>query len=119
MTALQALTEVERPYASSIKCGVLYYPVFSDLQRNLVDVNAVIERSLRKDLPLLLVEVGKEHLEFRRGAELFTEKIHSTGMPLEHIYYADGVHGFDSQMDNPETRRIVRRTLDYMQQHLS
>jgi RNA polymerase sigma factor (sigma-70 family) len=118
MTALQVLTETQRPYASFIKCGVLYYPVFTDLQKPVVDVNAVLRKPLRTDLPLLLVEVGKEQLEYKPGAELFIQSIRSGGMPLEHIYYEEGVHRFDLYMDNVQTHEIVGRTIEFIYGHV-
>ena len=118
-TALQSLTETQRPYASHLRCGVIYYPVFRNNWSADDSAQNPLAKELREDVPLFYVEVGKEALEYKRSADSFARKIRSARIPLEHVYYEEGVHGFDIFMDSGRTREIIDRTIAFMKRHLS
>jgi RNA polymerase sigma-70 factor (ECF subfamily) len=118
IAALQPLTETHRPYASNVKCGVLLYPGFTHFRSAVDGLPAVFERNLRNDTPLFIVEIGKEALQYKPAIVAFVKKVRSTGMPLEHVYYEEGVHGFDLFMNGEKPRAIINQCLAYMRKHL-
>lgn len=117
-TALKALTVRNRVYSHCLRCSVIYYPVFQHFDKRTQNVPAVLKGNLRNDVPLLLVDVGKEAPELKAAAKAFAEKVHSTDMPLVHICYQEGVHGFDIYMNNSKSREIIGQTVSFMQTYL-
>jgi RNA polymerase sigma-70 factor, ECF subfamily len=117
-TALDVLTETQRPYSESIRCGVIYYPVFRRKQGLGSPSDNQLSERFRADVPLFYVEVGKEALQNKATADLFSRQIRSSGAPLEYVKYTEAVHGFDMYTKNQRTREIIDRTLAFMKRHL-
>jgi dienelactone hydrolase len=115
-----------------IRCAVLYYPILATPDKKDAEIIAASAKrfgfywtdlreikEIRKDVPLFVVSVGKEsHSEVKATAERFVREALSLGVPITFVHYADGQHDFDVQDDTPESRAIIRQTVDFLRLHL-
>lgn len=120
LAALEALTDKNQVYSKNIKCGVLYYPIINQFLQPAADAPVIpsLKKELRRDVPLLLVKAGKEREEWNQAIDLFIEKARALNIPLEYIFYEEGGHGFDTNLDNEKTRKIIQNTIDFIKKHL-
>jgi acetyl esterase/lipase len=120
----------ERP--SFIRCLVAYYGIM-DL-RPLIEPNDPEEAVQRLTTyspaahlgpgtdgiaPLLLVRAGQDHPGLTRSIDGFVAEALAQNHAIEIINYPQGHHAFDILDDTDEARTIMRRTLDFLGQHLA
>jgi hypothetical protein len=118
-TGLVALTDKGAQRSGATRCGVLYYPVVSYFMNKGEEVMpAPFKRALRSDVPLLYVKVGKDRPEWMEQSEIFLSANQKQGAPLKVISYDQGIHGFDTDQDNEESRRIVGQTIEFLKANL-
>lgn len=122
-TGLVALTDkAAQPPAP--RCGVLYYPVVSyfmnkSLNKDEEVMPAPFKRALRPDIPVLYVKAGKDRPEWIEGSDTFLAGAQKRGAPLQLVSYDQGIHGFDTDQDTEESRRIVGQTLEFLKANLT
>ena len=120
MTALGALAAKGADYRTSLKCGVIIYPIISYFMNTGEDVMpAPFKRQLRKDLPIFMVTVGNDRDEWKIAASTFLTNIQGKGLPVEVAHYAQGVHGFDTDQDTEESKALVAHTLTFLKDKLA
>jgi dienelactone hydrolase len=76
-------------------------------------------RPTRQDLPILMVRAGLDRSGLNSGMELFLKNALEADVPIEFINYLRGRHGFDGFDDNDDSRRIIRRTVDFLRAELT
>lgn len=120
----------ERP--SYIRCLVAYYGAM-DL-RPLIEPNdppEVAERltayspaahlgaGMDEVAPLLVVRAGQDHPGLNRSIEGFVAEALAQNHTIEVFNYPQGHHAFDILDDTDESRMIIRRTLEFLTEHLA
>jgi hypothetical protein len=116
--ALHVMTDKGSPYAQSIRCGVLYYPILGRFIGMDAPVAPALKRRLRKDLPLQIVEVPEEDPSWNEGVGFLIDQGRSEGVPLEHVYLENAFHGFDTALDTEQARDTIRSTIDFFRINL-
>jgi acetyl esterase/lipase len=122
------LTTFLRERPSHVRCLLAFYPVldpkpFQDRAPELTDELA--ERfSLASGLggdgsgalmpPLLLARAGLDNPLFNQGVDRFAEAALAANAPLELINHPQGRHGFDILDDDPRSRAILARAVDFL-----
>jgi len=120
LTALGALASKKADYRSSLRCGVIMYPIISYFMNTGEDVMpAPFKRQLRTDLPIFMVTVGNDRNEWMTAASTFTAGIQRRGLPVEVAHYAQGVHGFDTDQDTEDSKALVAHALAFMKDKLA
>jgi len=129
--ALTAQSLMQEPDAG-IKCAVLYYPILATPGGKDADIIAASAkrygfywtdlkkiRRIPREIPLFVVSVGKEsHPEVKSTTDHFVREAMSQGIPLTFVHYAEGQHDFDVLDDTPESRAVIRQTVDFLKLHL-
>lgn len=119
LTALGAMSAKGRDYGSSLRCGVVMYPVISYFMNKGEQVMpAPFKRELRNDLPIFMVTVGQDRPEWTEAVDAFLSGVDGKSYPLEVASYAQGVHGFDTDQDTDESRALISRAVAFMKGHL-
>lgn len=117
---------------AGIKCAVFYYPILATPDGKTNDIIAASAKrygfywtDLKKigripmEIPLFIVSVGKEsHPEVKSTTDHFVREAMSLGIPLTFVHYAEGQHDFDVLDDTPESRAVIRQTVDFLKPHL-
>jgi hypothetical protein len=120
MTALGALAAKDAAYRSSLRCGVVMYPVISYFMNTGDDVlPAPFKRQLRDDVPIFMVTIGNERPEWKDAVSTFLAGARERAYPIEVSHFEQGVHGFDTDMDNDESRALIARSLAFMKDKLT
>ena len=119
LTALGAMAAKGRDYSSSLRCGVVMYPIISYFMNKGDEVMpAPFKRELRADLPIFMVTVGQDRPEWTEAVDTFLSGIDGRGYPLEVANYAQGIHGFDTDQDTDESKALVAHAVAFMKDHL-
>ncbi len=119
LTALGAMAAKGRDYSSSLRCGVVMYPIISYFMNKGDQVMpAPFKRELRTDLPIFMVTVGQERPEWAEAVDTFLAGVDGKGYPLEVANYAQGIHGFDTDQDTDESRALVSHAVAFMKEQL-
>ncbi|HEY1251619.1 MAG TPA: hypothetical protein VGH97_10545 [Thermoanaerobaculia bacterium] len=74
---------------------------------------------IRTDLPVLLVEAGRDNAQLNSRIDALVSRAASSGAPWTVVYAPDAHHAFDALDETEESRRIVRETLAFFREHLS
>jgi hypothetical protein len=128
-TALSLLTKESKEY---VKCAVFYYGFTFELP----GTNKVSELStkigfafpailnvpdtLRWDVPTFLVRAGLDNTPYlNETLTRFIMLATSKNAPLEFRNLPNAQHGFDLLDDNDNSRETIKRTVDFIKQHLS
>jgi dienelactone hydrolase len=69
--------------------------------------------------PLLVVRAGRDHPELNRAIDGFLAGALAANLPVELVNHADGHHAFDTVDDTDESRRVIRRVLAFLGEHLT
>jgi acetyl esterase/lipase len=69
--------------------------------------------------PLLVVRAGRDHPALNRTIDAFVAAALAANLPLELVNHPDGHHGFDTVDDSEDSRRVVRRVLGFLREHLT
>jgi acetyl esterase/lipase len=118
----------------AVRCLVGYYPML-DLRIDLGPVAALIpevpaatlERfspaacvaipAPRPRPPLLLARAGRDQPFVNQGLDGFVQAALAAGLEIEILNHAAGQHGFDVRDDVERSRRIIARTIEFIQAH--
>lgn len=114
----------------AFRAGVFFYSFLADLgEQNVVATtaeqfgfrNPATNRGLLiESKPLLVVRAGKDEFAgLNETMDHYLEALANRNQDIEFIDYPEGVHGFDLVDSSPESRQIVRRSLDYLNEQLS
>ena len=104
--ALFLLYDDAGAYQQGLRCVVIHY-------------GEVKFGALPKNVALLVVEAGIDDLNTNANLEKLVARAREEGIQVEHILYADGVHGFEVTDDSQESMRILERTLEFMLTNLA
>lgn len=121
-----------RETGAGIKCAVFYYPILATPDGKNNDIIAASAKRygfywadlkkigrIPREIPLFVASVGREsHPEVRETTDHFVREAMSLGIPLTFIHYAEGQHDFDVLDDTPESRAVIRQTVDFLRLHL-
>jgi tetratricopeptide (TPR) repeat protein len=86
---------------SAIKVAVIYY-------------GTAPVKTVRLDLPVLMVRAGLDGLGLNRGIGEFVAAATAANAPLTFINIPAAHHAFDLRDDNETSRGVIVRTLDFM-----
>jgi acetyl esterase/lipase len=120
----------ERP--SSIKAVIAFYAVL-DIQQPPPGADSGLGPELRESFsairglgddarsapPILIGRAGLDHPWINGGTDRFVQEALARGATLDLLNHPDGRHGFDTLDDDARTRQIIRRTLDFLRDHLA
>jgi acetyl esterase/lipase len=68
--------------------------------------------------PLLVAKAGKDRPDINTSIDTFMAEASWRNLNVELLVHEQGQHGFDVRNDNNRSRAIIRRTLEFFQQHL-
>jgi acetyl esterase/lipase len=119
----------ERP--AWLRALVAYYAVL-DLQQPPPGADAGIGLELRQLFsplhalgpdargapPILVARAGLDTPWLNEGVDRFVQAAVRTGATLELLSHPDGRHGFDILDDDARSKEIIRRTLEFLEEHL-
>lgn len=91
---------------SFVKCAVVYYG------------NAELP-AIRTDLPVLLVRAGRDNPRLNEGIDRMAARAASEKAPWTVVYAPRLHHAFDILDETEESRRVVRDTVAFFQEHLA
>jgi acetyl esterase/lipase len=69
--------------------------------------------------PLLVARAGLDHPWLNGGLDRFVAAACAQGATLELLNHPQGRHGFDILDDDARSRQIIRRTLEFLREHLA
>lgn len=128
-TALSLLMQRERTY---LKCAALCYGYTLDLNgstrvadaaRQFGFVNPGVGKSVadvRGDLPLFIARAGQDRMPgLNEALDGFVFESLRGNVPVALVNHSDGPHAFDLFHDSEISREIIRRTLQFLQFHLT
>jgi tetratricopeptide (TPR) repeat protein len=73
---------------------------------------------MRQDVPTLVVRAGLDAQGLNMGIENFVQAALVQDARIEMINYLDGIHAFDIYDHSDESKAIIKRTVDFLKQHL-
>ena len=120
----------ERP--AWLRAVVAYYAVL-DLQPPPPEADSGIGDELRQSFsaicslgddargapPLLVARAGQDHRWLNGGTERFVQAAMTGGATLDLLNHPEGRHGFDVLDDDARSRQIIRRTIEFLRDHLA
>jgi acetyl esterase/lipase len=68
--------------------------------------------------PLLVARAGQDNPALNATVDAFVQQALARNAPLELLNHPAGRHAFDMLDDDPRSREIVRRTLEFLKEHL-
>jgi acetyl esterase/lipase len=69
--------------------------------------------------PLLVARAGLDHPSLNATIDRFTAAALARNAPLEVLNHPEGRHGFDILDDDPRSREIAARTIEFLRTHLA
>jgi dienelactone hydrolase len=119
------------PGSDYVRCIVACYGPL-DLQRSRASFPAVVSDKTLRDLsalhyltttaaqlsPIFVAKGGLDTPRLNESIDRFVEEARSRGIPLEVMEHLQGRHGFDVLDDDARTREIIKRTLDFVKEHI-
>jgi dienelactone hydrolase len=69
--------------------------------------------------PVLVVRAGRDHPDLNRAIDEFLAAALAVNLPVELVNHPGGHHAFDTVDDTDESRRVIRRVLAFLGEHLS
>ena len=128
-TALSLLTNESKDY---LKCAVFYYGFTFELpgSTKVSELSTKIgfafpailgvPDTLRWDVPIFLVRAGLDNVPYlNETLSRFIMLATSKNAPLEFRNLPNAQHGFDILDDNDNSKETIKRTVDFIKQHLS
>jgi acetyl esterase/lipase len=79
---------------------------------------AALGADARKAPPVLVARAGRDHPWLNGGIDRFVAAALASGATLDLLTHPDGRHGFDILDDDPRSKAIIRRTLDFLRERL-
>jgi acetyl esterase/lipase len=73
----------------------------------------------RKAPPVLVARAGLDHPWLNGALDRFVQAASAAGATLDLLNHPEGRHGFDILDDDARTRQVIRRTLDFLRDHLA
>lgn len=73
---------------------------------------------MRQDVPTLVVRAGLDAQFLNMGIENFVQAALVQDARIELVNYLNGIHAFDLYDASGESKAIIRRTVDFLKQHL-
>ena len=70
-------------------------------------------------MPVLITRAGLDVASINESIDRWVVNALAVEVPVTLINYPQGVHGFDLRNDTPESREIIRQTLDFLAFHLT
>lgn len=114
-----------RDKPSFVRCLVAYYPWMGIPPGKAADevVKAFTPASyLNSDYrgitPMLVVRAGQDSPSVNQLTDNFVRDAQAHSAPVEVINYPEGHHGFDVRDDNDKSREIIKKTIEFAQNHL-
>jgi acetyl esterase/lipase len=108
----------------SLRCAVAYYG-YLDLPADAAPVDGLERLSALAQLrggawfpPLLVVRAGRDRAELNGTIDAFVAEALNRNLAIELVNYPEGNHAFDIRDDTDESRRIIRRTLRFLEERL-
>jgi acetyl esterase/lipase len=89
-----------------------------DLRRAFSPVHALGEDA-RSTPPVLVARAGLDDPWLNRGVERFVQAALAKGATLDLLNHPEGRHGFDILDDDDRSRHIIRRTVEFLRDHLA
>lgn len=99
------------PEQNFIRALVIYYGVGGAEREQL-------KATGEKMPPVLLVRAGRDRASVNENIDSFATAALTQNVRIELINYANGRHAFDLYDDREETRRIIRRSFEFIKEHL-
>ena len=109
------------------KCAVVYYgffltndfkylPQIDTLSQNMGFKTPRLSEpnAWRKDVPIMIIRAGKDNVPYiNQTLSSFYDKALNQDLSITLINYQNGVHGFDTALDNETTKQIIKTTLEF------
>jgi acetyl esterase/lipase len=110
-----ALLTALQESAGRLRCAVAYYGPLD------VELEQLSPRTYLRaaSSPVLVAKAGIDNAKINRSIDGFVAKAKEIGAPVELIVHAKGRHGFDVNAHGPRSQAIMRRTLEFLRQHLA
>lgn len=89
-----------------LRAAVLYYALMDTAPKN-------------AHTPVLVARAGLDAPNLNQSIERWVAQAVTLEVPLSFVNYPEGRHGFELLDDRPESRQIVKQTLDFLQHHLT
>jgi tetratricopeptide (TPR) repeat protein len=96
-----------RPGREYIRTLVAYYGASDSIGR------------MRQDVPTLVVRAGLDAQGLNMAIEGFVQAALQLDVRLEMINYLEGMHAFDIFNNTPESKDIIKRTVDFLKKNLT
>jgi acetyl esterase/lipase len=119
----------DRP--SYIRCLVSYYGIL-DYRHVLDEVRlsssedpeefspaSYLEDAARSFPPIFVMKAGQDHPGLNQSINRFVAAALASNVTLDLMTHPSGYHGFDVLNDDSRSREIIRRTLDFLEEHLT
>lgn len=74
---------------------------------------------MRQDVPTLVVRAGLDAQFLNMGIENFVQAALVQDTRIELINYLQGMHAFDIYQNTPESKSIIKRTVDFLKKNLT
>ena len=110
-----------------VRCMVAYYPILDPQVFIEMGMGSIPEETFHKFspvsflasddsplAPMLIVRAGLDHPKLNQSIDRFLNKALSANVWVELINYPQGPHAFDILVDNPQSRQIIARTLQFL-----
>jgi acetyl esterase/lipase len=78
-----------------------------------------LQEDARSAPPLLVARAGLDNPWLNDGIDRFVGAATARGATLDLLNHPGGRHGFDILDDVPRSREVIRRTLDFLREHLA
>jgi acetyl esterase/lipase len=114
-----------------VRCIVAYYALL-DLRQSKEASAAVSKEALRKfspvsclshsasaAAPIFVARAGLDYPEFDQSIDLFLREALAANAVLDLANHHQGQHGFDLLNDDPRSRWIIARTIEFVKAHVS
>jgi dipeptidyl aminopeptidase/acylaminoacyl peptidase len=114
-----------------VRCIVAYYGVM-DLQQFRDQIPAQVPDDHLRDFsalhyvsnnpngiaPTLIAKAGQDSRGLNESIDRFVEAAREKGLPVEMMIHEKGQHGFDTLADDDRSREIIKRTLEFIREHI-
>jgi dipeptidyl aminopeptidase/acylaminoacyl peptidase len=108
-----------------VRCIVAYYSLLnippgeaSDELISEFTVANYLKENPKALAPILVVKGGKDYPDIQQGTDEFLREAVKQNVDLEFFNYPEAPHAFDVENNNDQTRRIIKRTLEFIKEHL-
>ncbi len=90
----------------------------SDEVRRTYSAIGAVARGARSAPPTLVARAGLDSAWLNEGIDRFIQTALENGVTLDVLNHPNGRHGFDILDDDPRSKQIIRRTVDFLRDHL-